>query len=88
MPGSGAQAISRAPAADAQLAALFIGYEPMIGLLFLRSADVARDGLPDHRNPPVRMAMNGRPFPAAISGQCRYGRRFWAALLFSSLRGR
>jgi hypothetical protein len=32
---------------------LLIGYKPVVGLLLLRCADVARYRLPNHRNPPI-----------------------------------
>ena len=49
MLGSSAQAVTRRPTAYAQLSRLLVGNKPMISLPLLRSANVARNGLPDHR---------------------------------------
>ena len=48
----GAQPVARVPTADAQLSTLFVSDEPVVGLFLFRCANVARYGLPDHRNPP------------------------------------
>ena len=45
-PGAGADA--RTPAADAQLIAVVVSDEPLVRLLHVCAADVARDGLSDH----------------------------------------
>jgi hypothetical protein len=44
--------ITRAPGADAKLRSAFVGDEPVVGVEHFRSADVARDGLADHRISP------------------------------------
>ena len=46
------QPVARAPSADAQLSSLVVGHKPVVRLLLLRSADVARYRLPDHRISP------------------------------------
>lgn len=50
----GGQQVERVPPANAQLSGLFIRYKPMVGLVLLRSADIACYDLPDHcRSPSV-----------------------------------
>jgi hypothetical protein len=48
MLGFGRQHAKRIPPADAQFSALFVRNEPVVGLLFLRSANIAGYDLPDH----------------------------------------
>src|SRR5580704_16320193 len=40
--------MARGPSAHAQLSTLLVGDKPMVGLTFLRRANVTRNGLPDH----------------------------------------
>src|ERR1035437_9980768 len=47
-----AQPVARVPPAHPQLLSLVIGHKPVVRLLLLRSADVARYSLPDHRISP------------------------------------
>jgi hypothetical protein len=47
-----AQPVTRVPPAHPQLLSLVIGHKPVVRLLLLRSADVARYCLPDHRISP------------------------------------
>jgi hypothetical protein len=50
----GAKPALRAPAAHAQFAGVRVRHKPVIGLLFLSPADIARNGLPDHHTPPAQ----------------------------------
>src|SRR5271167_77744 len=67
---AGTEPVARVPTADTQLSALLESDEPVVGLFLFCCADVARYGLPDHRNPPsprsVSADFNGsaRTFPS------------------------
>ncbi len=63
------QPVARLPSAHPQFAPLFIGNEPMVRLLLLRCADVARYCLPDHRispSPHSLSAASSFPVPAPV----------------------
>ena len=72
--GAGAQAAVRSPPGDAQFATMRVRHEPVIGLPFFCPADVARNGLPDHRFSRSAIVLNGRRFhrgktPTSISSR-------------------
>jgi hypothetical protein len=65
MLGPWTQPVARIQPAHPQLSALVIGHIPVVGLLLLGSADVARYCLPDHRislSPHSRSAALSIPF--------------------------
>jgi hypothetical protein len=57
------QPVARIPPAHPQFLSLVIGHKPVVRLLLLRSADVARYCLPDHRISSVCIALSHRADP-------------------------
>lgn len=54
MLGLQARTSLRVPATDPKFLPMFIGDEPVVGLLLVSTTDVARDGLANHRTLPLR----------------------------------
>ena len=89
MPCGRSRSLPPVPCTDAQFCSQFASHEPVVGIQHLCSADVARNGLADHRTPSlpfhlgIRLAGNcarqkndsERQIRSEIARTCRNGKR-------------
>jgi hypothetical protein len=66
----GAEPVFPVPHADAQLHSYFPSHEPVIGVQHLHAADIARNGLANHRIPPFPFQLKGENAAKSKAGKC------------------